>query len=420
MRYETMKKIVISVCTMLLICFSADCIIANSANDELYSKELNKVIKGAVKKYMKSLLIKDRDIAVSSLNNIIKNNPDEAGVCYMYLAEMYGVNLTENKENHETYFNYLKNAESYLSQVDKFNDLKYYVKYNIGLCYYNAYYVDKDYVKAKSYFEEAVTHNKQYGLALAVIYQYGYGVDVDYKKAIILYRDALIAGNQSVSWINLYDFIYMVDQMYLNSFNKDAFDYYIKACQVLDYGKECINYLKKSAEMGYAPAMSVLGSYFYSQPNSEITKEIAENWIRKAAEQEFVPAICNLGVLITKKIENLSKKDTNYSKYFNEGKDLLLKSADAGMPYAQYTIGEWHYFGVEDYVKIDLREACYYFSLAAKGYNESAIDMSNTLRRQMNKGAIIKIDERLANNPQSDAMQKLNNAIAKYEELLNR
>ncbi len=406
---------------MLLMCFSSHCLKAQVVIDQsTYSKELKKAIQSGAQKYLRSLDVKDRDKAVSLFEDIIKNNPEEAGVCYMYLSEIYRAQLADNKEDQEIYYNYLLKADELLSINDKYPSQKYNIKYNLGLCYYYGYHVAKDYDKAYAYFEEAYGYEKRYGVSLAEIYLFGYGRDIDYKKAIMFYKEAMIAGNPSVSWVHFFELMYMIDQAYLNVLNKDAYDCYSRARSLTYNTKEGMENLKKSAEMGYAPAMFELGTFFYSQPTAEFTQEVAENWIYKAYELEYAPAIYNMGAFTLTKCKNPSKLNPNYYKYYKEGKELFEKSADAGFPQGQYTIGQWYYLGIDGIVERDLKKAYYYLSLGADGLNAYAIALRDDLLKRLDASVIAEVDAQLANNRLSNAMIRLDNAIAKLDEIQKR
>lgn len=61
-------------------------------------------------------------------------------------------------------------------------------------------------------------------------------------------------------------------------------------------------YISESARLGYAPAMTKLGDYYYSGYHVDKDYEFAQKLYQKAAEKSNSQALVNLGVMIEKGI----------------------------------------------------------------------------------------------------------------------
>ena len=186
--------------------------------------------------------------------------------------------------------------------------------FDLSLCYYVGYGVEKDTLKAVNMFMESGSINALY--SLGVCYDKGIGVEQNIQKAA---------------------------------------DYYYKAAQFglpaaqNDYGVTCLSKIKinpseafewfyKSAKQGYAPAQYNL-AYCYSN-NLGVQANFDEHvfWLEKAAEQDYPIAIFNLAQLYLSGPEN--------HKDIDSGLKMLEALVKDGYELAYYTLGLCYLNGI--------------------------------------------------------------------------
>lgn len=89
-----------------------------------------------------------------------------------------------------------------------------------------------------------------------------------------------------------------------------------------------LEWLKKAAEQGYAPAQSWLGDHY---EGNRASRRLAIEWYRKAAEQGYVPAQNSLGLIYTY-LGNATESE------MRQGFEWYRKAAEQGDPSAQWSL----------------------------------------------------------------------------------
>lgn len=196
-----------------------------------------------------------------------------------HLAEEKGKNIMIDltKENDQEAWNLL--GEYYEENIHFYN--KCFICYvnaasrrsakamvNIGLLYLNGRYLPQNTEMAISWFEQAA--NEGYGKAFSILgnmYKDGNGVEVDNEKAKYWYKK----GAEEEDAESLYR---LAESLYISYDNVTNDEEEIERAE---QNRKLIPYVQKSADLGYAPAMSFLGSLL-----TENSKTI--EWLIKAAE----------------------------------------------------------------------------------------------------------------------------------------
>ncbi len=211
-----------------------------------------------------------------------------------------------------------------------------------GELYYLGKNVEKDYFKAREYFEKAAKEGNEHAESyLGLFFEKGYGGEKDINKALYWYKKAALKGN-IFSQYSL-GFIYYEGE---------------EVEQNLDYS---FKWYKEAAEKGFAPAQYALSYLYKNGEGCEKDNIKAYYWLEEAADNDFEDAYYILGQSY---LEGNSIIDTNYKKAFF----YLSKGASNKDINCLESLGDMYYWGL--YVKEDKGKA---FSL----YKES-IDESNT------------------------------------------
>lgn len=179
--------------------------------------------------------------------------------------------------------------------------------------YYN---IIKNYKKTYEYCNKILENSEKYiktqneeeriKLILGNLYYFGQYVEQDYKKALSFYQD--ISDNKGVisyriGWIN-----------YAGQIGKKNVE-------------ESFKYFKKSAEKGYAVGQLMLGQAYLCGEGTEIDEEKAIYWYEKASENGFSLAQYKLGLIYYYGEEN----GINIKKNSEYAIRLLKKAADSGV-----------------------------------------------------------------------------------------
>ena len=129
---------------------------------------------------------------------------------------------------------------------------------------------------------------------------------------------------------------------------------------------EAVKWYRKAADQGYADAQCNLG-YMYNQ-GLGVTKSSAEavKWYRKAAEQGSITAQCNMGYMY--------EQGLGVSQNYSEAMKWYRKSADQGYARGEYNVGYLYETGKG--VSKDYSEAAYWYRKAADhGYAAAQCDL---------------------------------------------
>ncbi len=239
---------------------------------------------------------------------------------------------------------------------------------NLGACYFTGKGVEQDYEKAARWFKASAEQGNATGqINLSYCYYYGQGVRKDSLESLNWCRLAMDQGLAGAQ--NLYGALFCKGNEKMEWFQRAAeqnnevamLNLAIKY-QGMEKCDEALTWLKKAADQGFLPAKNTLGGwYFYGQCVNE-DKEEAVKLYRYAAERGYAESQHHLGYCYS---EGLGvKKDVKEAFKWDK------MAADQGNMVACYNIG-YHYDygkGVEE----DKKEALNWYLKASKmGYAEA-------------------------------------------------
>ncbi len=192
--------------------------------------------------------------------------------------------------------------------------------YYLGLSYNTGSGVRRNPAKAKEYFERAVEGG--YDLAnypLSLMYRTGRGVEKNEQKADEYHAKAMQSvvtqANQG-EVLPQYYFAETLENGYGTQGGKDE--------------KSALDWYRKAADQGYAPAQYALGRLYNEGRGTRKDYEAANEWLGKAAGQGLRDAQFQLGYNY---LLDRGRKD------LAEGAGLMRQAADQDHPEAQYYLG---------------------------------------------------------------------------------
>jgi TPR repeat protein len=138
------------------------------------------------------------------------------------------------------------------------------------------------------------------------------------------------------------------------------------------------DWMERAADGGYQPAMVELGLTYLAEGAGENDRAAGVAWLNKAADLHFGPAMFNLGVL------------SIYEKNFDKAKSWFEKGKDEGHQGSVRMLA--YLYGRGDGVKKDCAEAARLLKTAANAGDALAPDMFHFLFRNGRGGGGIKFE----------------------------
>ena len=207
-------------------------------------------------------------------------------------------------------------------------------QYNIGCCYRNGEGVSKNHKEAAIWYKRSAEKGfSRAQFQIGMCYEEGQGLSINYREAIKWYLKAVEQDND-------------LARKHLTNY---------------DYTTEYrIEWLKVVAEMGYAKAQCDYGRYYYSKGDLEN----ANYWYTKAADQNYVEALYELGNMC------YYSKDIEYENKYQDAVRWYKRAAENNYIDAQYMLGKLYGRGVG--VHQDFVEAIKWYTKAAEQGSERA------------------------------------------------
>ena len=222
-----------------------------------------------------------------------------------------------------------------------------YTYYMEGKKYRSGEGVEKDYVKAREYFEKSARKGNSYGHTyLAIMYANGEGVEKDYKKAAQYYNYAVLKNNP-VAQRNL-GLMYRIGQGVEKDYEK-AKELFEKAAAqdnalaLIDLGRMYMDgegvekdltkakvLFEKAADQGQSKGQYYLGNMYYWGKGVDRDYKKAMELFEKSAENGNTTAQNMLGYIYKTGIG----AEQNYAK----AKEIYEKLSEQGNPLAQYNL----------------------------------------------------------------------------------
>lgn len=242
--------------------------------------------------------------------------------------------------------------------------------------------------------EEEVSGRKKQMMA-CLAESFGWNGRQDLEKAETLLRQAMADGiPEAVP--HLYELLWRKSHVVPAEVFQGYSQYIASAFRGQGY-QSGISRLTLSARKGYAPAQFELGTLYqhnqYGAPQER--KGEAFRWLKAAADQEYMPAIHNLGFLVQQAIVDPEEGDIYTPRvkgtlYYDKdiivhcalkGHGLIQKAANLGYPPAQHSIGMRYLVGSPDIqgkemnlFPIDRKEARFWLQEAARQGFRPAVD----------------------------------------------
>ena len=271
---------------------------------------------------------------------------------------------------------YITNTEAY-ALLELESQESAIVYYFLGRMYFAGKVVERNYSKAKEYFEKSF--DKRYMPAsdfLGYMYQNGFGVEQDYNKALSYYEEAANNGCYSV--------IYKLAEMCEEGLGVEKNEE--KALQFLRYGashNDCMSQYK-------------LGEYYYlAGPDSIKDVKKAQDYFWQAANNGCASALVYLAIMYQNAVG--VERDMNKALYYCQ------KAADRGLPVAKGLMQNFRFLSGEE---IDFKELFNNFEDAM-----STNDYFKRIKAQIDRGGkVIRIKSL------EDIAKRLNPKIDKMED----
>lgn len=186
----------------------------------------------------------------------------------------------------------------------------------MGLCYGNGIGVGEDDYEAFEWYEKAANNGFDMGMYnLADRYYYGEGIRKDYKRAVQWYEACLNSP--------------LIDEDTKKEIYENLGDIYFDGGKGIrqDYQK-AYNYYHKSADLGSASAMNMIGRMYNNGYYVTKSTSKANEWYKKAIKEGNTYAKYNYAM-------NLINNGN-----FEKALDLLVEAADEGVEAAQEFLDE--------------------------------------------------------------------------------
>ncbi len=224
---------------------------------------------------------------------------------------------------------------------DEINSVEEYLL--AGEMYYLGKDVEKDYYKAKEYFEKASEEGSEYAESyLGLFWEKGYGCEKDIEKALYWYKKAALKRNAFAQ--------YSLGYMYFIGEEVE---------KNLEYS---FKWYREAAENGFAPAQYALSYLYKNGEGCEKSVFKAYYWLEESAENDFEDSYYILGQSY---LEG-NAIETNYKKAFF----YLSKGVEKDDMNCLESLGDMYYWGL--YVDEDREKA---FSLYDKSIEAGNISL---------------------------------------------
>lgn len=192
--------------------------------------------------------------------------------------------------------------------------------------------------------------NPFYSVGLGAMYEFGWGVERDLKKSCLLYEQASRNGND-LAVINLYENRWRKEHSIPDS--EDGYAVYMFKWHNQEGYKAGVPALTASAKAGYAPSQYELGTLFMEGKLGKNKQAEAFRWLRLGADQNYPPALHNLGFLVQMRCMDPVKGNINKPKIpgtllyddkvrwasYHAGNELIQQAAELGFAPSEHSVG---------------------------------------------------------------------------------
>lgn len=335
------------------------------------SKELNKLLK-AVRKVTNREKSGDKEVAEAekALQLVIEKHPEEAGKAHVYFADIYV--FSKNKELHDE-TKALKLYRQSIKELAPDDKLLGFACNRMGIFFQEGKVVPQNFDSAYVYFEKAQEIDKKYIGGYAQLIQLGLGTNADPAYALTCYMEGIAAGVDC--YMNATNLCYVFDQELkgtLDKEGKDLYDVYFAKSLEGD-NPLALQYLKKAADRKYLPAMADLGTVLFSGSLGEQDKVAGLDYLKQAAEAGFTTAWHNWATnsYLYKNNDGKGHSINESMQFYRESMPGYEKAATLGFPPSQSALANMYFIGLG--VEPDMDKA-YVYAKAAKDQGDKLGD----------------------------------------------
>ncbi len=266
-------------------------------------------------------------------------NPDLRVDAHRYLGDLAFAMMETDKA--------IKYYQKAINEIEPNTDQYYYVFNRIaaGLLRLGNYQL------ALQEFEYLAKIKPCYSVGLAAMYEFGWGVECDLKKANYLYKQAAQDGND-YAVVNLFETRWRLSHQIPDS-EIEGYAAYMLKWHDQEGFLAGVPALTESAEAGYAPSQYELGTLYMEGKLGKNKASEAFHWLRKGADQDYPPALHNLGFLVQMRCMDPIRGNVNKPKIpgtllfdndlrldcYDAGKRLILQAAEGGFAPSQHSVG---------------------------------------------------------------------------------
>jgi len=332
-----MKKFFIVFTTMLCLLFG---------NTEVFAQ------KGNFKKAVK--------LHNSAAQNMQKKGADDAKTLDLYtkaIAEYQKcVNMTDpntgeanrklggilydgpkSLRNYEQALQYLYNAVGIYKKENKSADFLATCYREIGTAHYRM----EDFYSAFVNWQRASEVIKNFAGDVACMYWMGLGVEQDLPKAMELYKETAILGQDL--WVNIYALDYHTKEYEKGNFDNKGIELYLDYLHLRNLGEDksvWMPKLEQSANLNCPPALYEY--WVYCRNDKAFSKGMP--YLQKGVDAGYVPAFCEMGFAYYMGADVVNNKWNVKSRNLNEAAKWFLKAANEGYPLAQNNLGIMYFY----------------------------------------------------------------------------
>ena len=317
---------------------------------------------------------------VKELQNIINKYPEQAPKAALFLAEAYSFSVPAQLRDIPKSVDLYEKAAEMLADNPQLQSLAYF---NIALAYCNSSFPQQNDSISFEYNLKASELNDAMASNVATFYSLGTGCEINPTLALEYYRRSIDTGQDC--FLNYYAVKYFMDKLAADSLDEKAFalyrDYQIHRARTYGTNDQTkLSMLSESAELGYLPAQLLLGTLYMSGQagnDPSVNTYNAEKWLKLAADQDYLPAIYQLGILYEQVYDNngqlTQKSCTMAEPYFQ-------KAAKQGFAPAQYRLGIYEQIGRMGASQVDYDDAEFWYQKAAIQGHPEAKQRLNALK----------------------------------------
>ena len=330
------------------------------------SKELQKLVKEAVKALKEKSGEKELMAVEKAVQNVVAKHPEETGKAHSYLAEVYGHSKSAAIKDEAKAYKWYRQSLTELPEGDERFGYGYQ---NIGIYFLKGKVVTQNFDSAYVYFEKAQEINKRHIGGYAEMIQTGLGTNQDPVYALTCYMEGLAAGTDC--YADATNLCHVFEQELNGTLDREAKDLYDMYFTKKLEGDmpTALKYLKDAAARNYLPALYDLGTSLYTGEMGEQDKAAGLNYLKQAADAGYETA-CHSYASYSYDYKNNDGKGHTINEsmqFYRESMPYYEKAAELGFARSQMGLANMYFIGLG--VEKDMDKA-YIYAKAATNQGE--------------------------------------------------